>query len=237
MALIEKSQIWGVIESCIRAARVLLLHGVPGTGKSHAAHSASLDGRELFTVTLTQDTPAVELRGHLWPVASKDRKATEFVWKDGPAIAAWRNGGRLVINEIDHAGGDCLSFLMNILDTEATAAITLPTGETLRPHPRFQCIATMNGNPDLDLSEALRSRFDCNIEVVDPHPNGIAALPEDLREAARHTVACENADRRITLRAWLAFAKYREELGAEHAAFAVFGNRAEDVLNSLRVAS
>jgi MoxR-like ATPase len=226
--------VWKIVDSAISVARTLLLYGPPGTGKSYAAHGAALNGRDLYTITLTQDTPAAELRGHLWPVGGD--KGTEFRWKDGPAIEAWRKGGRLVINEIDHAGGDCLSFLLNILDSEETAAITLPTGETLRPHPDFQAIGTMNGDPDTDLPPALRDRFPAAIEIVEPHPNGIAALPVDLRDAARGSVCATHAERRVTLRAWLAFARYREMMGVEHAAFAVFGGRATDILNSLKIA-
>jgi MoxR-like ATPase len=231
----KKSNVWGIVDAAISVARTLLLYGPPGTGKSYAAHGAALDGRDLYTITLTQDTPAAELRGHLWPVGGE--KGTEFRWKDGPAIEAWRNGGRLVINEIDHAGGDCLSFLLNILDSDGTAAITLPTGETLRPHPRFQAIGTMNGDPDTDLPPALRDRFPAAIEIVEPHPNGIAALPSDLQAAARGSVCATAAERRVTLRAWLAFAKYRELIGVEEAAFTVFGSRAADILNSLKIAA
>jgi MoxR-like ATPase len=230
----SKKNVWSIVENAIAVADRILLYGPPGTGKSYAAHSAALDGRDLYTVTLTQDTPAAELRGHLWPVGGA--QGTEFKWKDGPAIQAWRNGGRLVINEIDHAGGDALSFLMNILDSEGTATITLPTGETLRPHPRFQAVATMNGDPDSDLPPALRDRFPAAIEIVEPHPNGIASLPSDLQDAARGSVCAAASERRVTLRAWLAFAKYRDSLGAEQAAFTVFGARGTDILNSLKIA-
>ena len=91
-----------------------------------------LRGAGHYSVTLTPDTPAAELRGHYIPVGS------DFKWQDGPAISAWRYGGRLVVNEIDHAGGDALSFLLVCLDSDSTACLTLPTGEMVRPHPQFQ---------------------------------------------------------------------------------------------------
>lgn len=236
MSTVCKADVWSVVEAALSVARTMLLYGPPGTGKSYAAHQSGLNGRPLYTVTLTQDTAAAELRGHLWPVANKGKGGgTTFEWRDGPALTAWREGGRLVVNEINHAGGDCLSFLLNLLDTEGTAMMTLPTGETLRPHPDFQCIATMNGQPE-DLGEALRDRFPMGCEIIEPNPNGIAALPDDLQDAARGTVCANDAERRITLRSWLAFAKYREVLGWEQAAFMVFGARSTDILNSLRIA-
>lgn len=222
---------WQIVDAVAKVARTALLYGPPGTGKSYAAHSAAIGDRTLFTVTLTPDTPAAELRGHYVPVGG------EFKWQDGPAIKAWRDGGRLVVNEIDHAGGDALSFLMNVLDSAGTAGITLPTGETVRPAPGFQAIATMNGDPDTDLPAALRDRFPCTVHVDEPHPSAIESLPDDLREAARGTVCAADADRRVSLRAWLDFAAYRMAIGEELAAVAIFGHdRAEDVLQALRIA-
>ena len=216
--------VWDLVASVIQNSRSTLLYGPPGTGKSHAAHTADLDGRPLFSITLTPDTPAAELRGHYVPVGD------EFRWQDGPAIRAWREGGRLVINEIDHAGGDALSF-------PQTACLTLPTGELVRPADGFQAVATMNGDPDEDLPAALRDRFPVAIEVKEAHPAGIAQLPHDLRAAAKGSVVATDPARRLTLRAWLAFASLRASIGAEAAAQAVFRSRAEDVLDALRIAS
>lgn len=223
--------VWDLVASVIRHSRSTLLYGPPGTGKSHAAHTADRDGRPLFSVTLTPDTPAAELRGHYVPVGD------EFRWQDGPAIRAWREGGRLVINEIDHAGGDSLSFLLACLDSPETACLTLPTGELVRPSKAFQAVATMNGDPDQDLPPALRDRFPVAIEINEAHPAGIAQLPDDLRAAAQGSVVATDPARRLTLRAWLAFAALRGRIGAEAAAQAVFRSRANDVLDALRIAS
>jgi MoxR-like ATPase len=221
---------WEIVGAVVRYSRTLLLHGVPGTGKTFAGQHAALDGRGLVNVTLTPDTPAAELRGHYIPVGG------EFRWTDGPVIKAWREGARLVINEIDHAGGDALSFLLAALDTPATAAITLPTGETVRPAPGFQCVGTMNGDPEQDLPAALRDRFPACMEIDKPHPDAITALPADLQDAARGTVCAESAERRITLRAWLAFGSMRGVVGEEVAAAIHFGrDRAADILQALRI--
>jgi hypothetical protein len=223
--------VWDLVASVIRHSRSTLLYGPPGTGKSHAAHTADRDGRPLFTVTMTPDTPAAELRGHYVPVGD------EFRWQDGPAIRAWREGGRLVINELNLAGGDALSFLLACLDSPQTAALTLPTGELVRPAENFQIVATMNGSPDEDLPAALRDRFPVCIEINEAHPAGIAQLPDDLRAAAKGSVVASDPARRLTLRAWLAFASLRASIGAEAAAQAVFRSRAADVLDALRIAS
>jgi hypothetical protein len=229
------ASVWELVDAIIPHTRTLLLYGPPGTGKTYAAHGAvAVAGgadRPVYSVTLTADTPAAELRGHYCPVGG------EFVWKDGPVIRAWREGARLVVNEIDHAGSDALSFLLVALDNPATARLTLPTGETVRPDSGFSCVATMNGDPATDLPEALRDRFPAAVQIDEPHPRGIDALPEDLRDAARGTVCATDPARRITLRSWLMFAALRVAAGDNAAALSVFGlHRAADVLQSLKIA-
>lgn len=222
------TNIWDLIGRVIPHSRTVLLYGPPGSGKSYSAQNSDLGGRQLFSVTMTPETPAAELRGHYVPQGS------QFAWQDGPAIKAWRYGGRLVINEIDHAGGDVLSFLLNCLDSAETACLTLPTGEMVRPAPGFQAVATMNGSPD-DLPSALRDRFPVALEVSSLHPLALESLPHDLRAAARGSVLSD-PDRRISIRAWQSFAHLRTKVGAESAAMAVFAQRAKDVLDGLKMA-
>jgi len=222
------TNVWDLINKVIPQSRVTLLYGKPGSGKSYAAHNADLGGRQLFSVTMTPETPSAELRGHYVPQGS------QFVWQDGPAIKAWRFGGRFVINEIDHAGGDALSFLLNCLDSQETACLTLPTGEMVKPHPQFQAVATMNGSPD-ELPLAIVDRCPICIEVNALHPSAVETLPHDLRTVALGSALADD-DRRISIRAWQCFAHLRDSLGAETAATAVFAKRAQDVLDSLKMA-
>lgn len=222
------TNIWELVSRVIPESRVTLLYGPPGTGKSYAASNADLANRQLFNVTMTPETPAAELRGHYVPQGS------QFVWQDGPAMKAWRFGGRFVINEIDHAGADALSFLLSCLDSPETASLTLPTGELVKPHPQFQAVATMNGDPD-DLPTALRDRFPVCIEIDAVHPSAVESLPHDLRKAALGS-ALADSDRRISIRAWQCFASLRASIGNDAAAAAIFAHRAKDVLDSLKIA-
>lgn len=222
-----KIDFWKVAEAVVRAGTGnTLLYGPPGTGKSYAAQSGASD---VFNITITPETPAAELRGHYHP------RGGEFVWQDGPVVAAMRRGCRLVLNEIDHAGGDTLSFLLAALDNPESCRITLPSGETVRPSHGFHVVATMNGQPG-DLLPALRDRFAAAVEISDVHPAAIERLSPDLRNAARGTVGAEGSDR-ISLRSWLCFDKLRPIVGPETAAQAVFSADWRAVLDSLTVAA
>lgn len=217
---------WPTIEAIVAGARLSLLYGPPGTGKTTAAVRAGKPS-SCYSVTLTDETPAAELRGHWIPAGS------EWRWMDGPAMLAFRGGGRLVLNEIDKASSDALDFCHALLDDPGIAAITLPSGETVTPHPDFKVVATMNGDPE-DLPEAIRSRFAIRVNVTQPHPAAIESLPEDLRAAAAGLDPA--TDRAGDLRAWRTFGELRNTLDAETAAAAVFAHRALDVLDALRLA-
>lgn len=206
----------------------LLIFGPPGLGKSYTPWAvANREGWEFHSITLTDQTPMSELRGHFV------LKGSDFVWHDGIIARAWRKSHSqpviLELNEIVEASADAEVFLHNALDDPEFARMDLPTGETLRPHPRnLMIVATMNGLPG-HLREALRDRFPVTLEVGSPHPAAIESLPADLQDFAKEMTQASRADR-ISMRPIVAFAKLREQFTAEIAAKAVFGKIANDML-------
>jgi len=227
MKLTEK-ELWNIIEDVLQHSRRVLFYGPPATGKTFAAMRKATKKRNIYSITVTPDMSMAEIRGHYIP------KGQEFVWKDGVAITAWREGARLVINEIGDAGEDVLVFLHAILDDPDFAEYCLPTGETVKPHKDFQVVATTNHDPR-KLPEPLQDRFPVTIQVLVPNPEAIAALPKDLQKTARASAKQTDSERRITVRLWHEFANLRKLIGPEKAAFAVFGTRANDVLDAIRL--
>jgi hypothetical protein len=228
---------WPIIEAVLPHTQRTLLHGPPGTGKTHSAVKAGLKrpDQPVYAITLTDETPMTELRGHF---IMRDGR---FVWQDGIAVRAWRENARLVLNEIDHAGGDVMSFLHVVLDDVELASLTLPTGETVRPGADFQVVATMNGVPE-DLPFALRDRFPVTIAVNEVHPKAVEALSPDLRVAAKNTTMVQDPARRASVRVWAEFDHLRKgleghALAKQLAAAACFGHRAQEVLDGLAIGS
>lgn len=227
---------WTIAEAILGISRRVLLRGKPGTGKTYAASTLGLrPDQKVYQITMTPETPMAEIRGHFI------QKGGEFIWHDGPAIAAWREGARLIINEIDRASEDVHSLLYVIMDDPEFATLTLPSGETVRPHEGFGLVATMNGEPD-DLPDALQDRLPVDIEITDLAQGAIDRLPEDLRDPCRNTALAKSEERSISVRMWMEFASLREKLqheegGLQVAAYAVFGEKAEAALTALTIGS
>ena len=217
---------WPMIEAVLAApipGKRVLLYGPPGTGKTTIGNRYG-EPERVYNVYLTDETPAAELRGHFVP------QGGEWLWMDGPAIRAWKEGARLVINEVNNASGDALDFLLAVLDDPEIAGIDLPTGERVTPRAGFEVVATMNGEPG-DLPEALADRFAVSFNVRRAHPDATKALG-DLAHVAR---AHADAGGGESSRPWNAFRALREHVGEEVAAYAVFGQEAQAILDAIRL--
>ncbi len=208
---------WVLVERVLSSEliRSVYLYGPPGIGKSYCAYYKGRIGQGVYACTLTEETPAAELRGCWFP------SGDGFVWHNGPIACAMLEGARVVLNELSHASDDVLAFLFPIIESPETARITLPTNETISPAPGFSVIVTDNLPPD-DLPPALQDRFETVLEVTEPHPEAVERLSPDLRKLALRSFALEN-DRRVSLRGWLMLERLRPEFGLEDSCLVVFG--------------
>lgn len=216
---------WAMAGAVTGRVQNVLLYGPPGTGKSTFAKSHG--GVESFRVYLNEEMPSTELRGGPLPVG-------DWRWVHGPGVRAWQEGRRLILDEVDKASADTFTFLLALLDDIETAGIHLPTGEYVSPVSGFHVVATSNVLDPSELPTALNDRFTVAVNITAPHPKAIALLPPDLRAAAR--VSCNlPEDRRVSLRGWQTFASLRDLFGAEAAAKAVWRDRADAILASVRI--
>ena len=227
-------QCWQDFNSVIEA-RIdrVILYGPPGTGKTYAGLNMGDISSGSWRLVCTEDMTNFDVTGGFLPGADGS-----FNWHDGSAVSAWRGngitGGRLVVDEIDKAGGDVFATLLAMTDTVESAKWENPaTGRVEVPKEGFSVIMTTNIENMEELPSALKDRFPCAIRINEPHPDALVNLPSSIREYARKMA--DAGDRRISLRQFQAYAKLAKMHDKERAANLIFGDRAEAFLDAVAV--
>jgi len=212
---------WDLVELCVRNAFATFIEGAPGLGKTFAGLAASA-GERVYQITFNPDSSVQEYQGTYIPTENGT-----WVWRDGPILTAFREGGVLVLNEMGRASDAVLDFLIAITDSKESAKITLMNGETVVRHPMLRIVATSN-SPFSKLPEALQDRFEARLKVTVPHPRIVqslnAALP-GLGSLVANAYDGLGSDKQppLTSREAFAYARLRAALGPEAAAQAVWG--------------
>ena len=168
----------------------VLMYGLPGTGKTYFGLNYHLSGKPSYRLICTEEMTDSDLIGGY-------RQSTNGTWqfREGVGIKAWREGARLVVDEINRVNSDVESRLMALIDTSASSSWEHPeTGEIVKPNEGFSVVATMNGEPE-DLAPAVLDRLVVQIRVDEPHPDAIRALPEYLRDIAFSFASRTDSDR------------------------------------------
>ena len=227
---------WRDVEDVVAAGALrVLLYGPPGTGKTFAALHCGVEVASAERLVCTEDLTSGEITGTWMPDGG-----SHFVWREGPAIRAWRGvggrGGRLVLDEVDRACGDALSTLLAMTDSPESSRWRNPdTLEWVRPGPDFSVVMTSNVEELDEIPASLRDRFPVSVRIDRPHPSALLRLSADLRGPAL-TGSLGPEGRRVSLRSFYAFDDLRRHHGAARAARLVFGaDSAQAVLDALAI--
>lgn len=176
----------------------VLLYGLPGTGKTYFGLTNALKG-SAYRLICTEEMTDADLIG-----CYKQNNQGTWTFAEGVGIKAWREGARLVVDEINRMNGDVESRMMALIDSTASSSWQHPdTGEVVKPHKNFSVVATMNGEPE-DLAPAILDRLIVRCAVNTPNPAALEALPQYLRNLATKMTA-PNTEGRKSLRAFVEF--------------------------------
>lgn len=213
----------------------IVLYGPSGTGKTYGGLNYGHTRGGRHRLICTEDMTTANVEGNFMP-----NKDGSWSWVAGSALKAWEGdgltGGRLVVDEIDKAGGDVFATLLAFLDSPESASWEHPeTGRVYRPREGFSVVMTTNIENMAELPTALIDRFPVRIRIDQPHPDALARLSQDLRGLA---VRLADAGReRISLRSFYAFDQLRNAMSVEEAADIVFASRAKSILEAMKVDS
>ena len=222
---------WEKAEFAIAHSSRVLLYGLPGTGKTYFGLTKGLaSNAKAYRLICTEEMSDSDLIGGY-------RQQGNGMWKfrEGVGIKAWREGARLVVDEINRMNSDVESRLMALTDTEVSASWqNEETGEVVKPHPNFSVVATMNGEPE-DLAPAILDRFVVRCEVNTPHPEAIMALPEYLRALAT-SLTDPSADHRYSIRNFVVFEQlFSKTQDLTKSVQAVFPETADTLIDALSI--
>ena len=206
----------------------VLMYGLPGTGKTYFGLNYHLAGKNSYRLICTEEMTDSDLIGGY-------RQSANGTWqfREGVGIKAWREGARLVVDEINRCNSDVESRLMALIDTTHSSSWEHPeTGEIVKPAEGFSVVATMNGEPE-DLAPAVLDRLVVRIRIDEPHDDAIMALPEYLRELARNYTSRTDSDR-YSLRSFVEFAGlYGRSKDIQRSALVALPSIAEQLVDAL----
>ena len=222
---------WTTFEDVVDAGvDRIILYGPPGTGKTFSAlHLKKRVGQESHRLTCTDDMTNMDVTGGYLPASDGS-----FQFIEGAAIKARRSGGRLVVDEIDKAGGDVFATLLNMTDSDESSVWEHPiTGEKTYPANGYTVIMTTNVEHIEELPEALTDRFPVRIRIDRPHPQALLTIPAHWRSYADRMA--DAGPQRMSLRTFQALAKLATSMGEDRAAQLVLGDRANAFLEAIKI--
>lgn len=145
-----------------KAHRNVLIEGPTGPGKtSFVLAYAATDRLPFYSIPCNIGVEPSQMFGKYLP----DGEGS-FKWFDGPVTTMVRNGGVLLINEINMMPAKVGAVLFSLLDKRRQITLGDHKGEVITAHPDFQVVADMNPGYEgtRDLNAALRNRFPIKLD-------------------------------------------------------------------------
>ena len=177
---------WDIAQGCWEKKKPLLITGEAGCGKSYLPKKiAEKNNQSFVSVNCNRAITPQQLLGQLMPVPNKSGKL-EIKWIDGILTRKVKEGGVIVLEEVNSAPPEVLFIIHGLLeDNQIKGKVEFEgrkiqllekEGEIVTAHPDFWLCATMNPNYEgtISLNLAFKDRF--------------RSLPQDYNEKAEDII-------------------------------------------------
>ena len=198
----------------------ILIEGEAGSGKTISAQAyASARGLRYFNVSNSNSIDPSQLFGAWIPRAD----GQGYRWQDGAVTQLVRNGGVLLLNEVNFLPTRVSTVLFSLLDYRREIQLLENGGEVIKAHPDLLVIADMNYGykGTQELNQAFNDRFgiklefpyDKTIESRIIRNKSLLALADQLREQYQK----EELHTPISTRSLVAFMDNAKNFGVDFA--------------------
>ena len=151
-----------IYDYAMRSHQNILIEGGAGSGKTISVQAyASARGYRYFNLACHIGIEASHLVGRWIPTADGN-----FRWQDGAVTEIVRNGGVLLLNEINFMPERLSTFIFSLLDYRREIQLMENGGEVIKAHPNLLIVGDMNPNyrGTRPLNQAFADRFQVRLE-------------------------------------------------------------------------
>ncbi|ODA80032.1 hypothetical protein RJ55_02990 [Drechmeria coniospora] len=140
------------LASMLRETDPILLHGLPGVGKTALVHEIARQlgmYSNMVTLHLNEQTDAKMLIG----LYSTDSKPGSFQWRAGVLTTAVKEGRWVLVEDLDRAPTEVLSTLLPLIERNE---LLIPSrGESIRAAKSFRLFATVRSSQGIKVQKNL----------------------------------------------------------------------------------
>jgi nitric oxide reductase NorQ protein len=211
-----------VFDKAMRSHTNVLIKGHAGSGKTMSVMAyASARGLRYYNVSSHIGVEPSQLFGKWNPTPDG-----HFGWQDGPVTDLVRNGGVLLINEVNFLPERVTTVLFSLFDDRREIQLMDKDGESIKAHPDLLIVADMNPNyrGTRPLNQAWSDRYTDVLEF--PYDPSIekSLIPSqsllDMANQLRDRFDADEIRTPISTRGLVGYVKNFEELGIDYANYA-----------------
>lgn len=154
---------WDIFDRALADGDNVLIEGGAGSGKTIAVQSyASARGYRYFNVSNNNGIDPSQLFGRWIPRAD----GQGYRWQDGAVTELVRNGGVLLLNEVNFLPTRVSTVLFSLLDYRREIQLLENGGEVIKAHKDLLIVADMNYGyrGTQELNQAFNDRFGIKLE-------------------------------------------------------------------------